>query len=165
MAKLTATELQNNSGNTLVRTVGSLVKVQTLVHAPRSSVSDSSDGVLFTVTYNKLYDSSRSNLIIKLDCRGTSPYSGVCGPYLGVAGNRNYGYSYLYSNGAEMTMLHGIAQFTGIGAGNQTITVGWSANNGGGGERPFQILNPNAGEFDGRFRDQDSTVTVWEYTI
>lgn len=165
MAILTATEIQNNSSQTQIRTVGSLVNMSTLVYAPQVSISNSADGVLFSVTYNKILGATNSSLIIKLDCRGCGPYSGVCGPYLSVAGTRNYSYSYLYSNGSEMTMLHGVAVWPGVTAGNNTITVGWSANNGSSGECPFTILNPNAGTSDARFRDQDSTVTVWEYTI
>ena len=165
MSILTATEIQNNSSQTQIRTVGSLINISTLVYTPQVSISTSADGTLFSVTYNKILGPTRSNLIIKLDCRGCGPYSGVCGTYLSVAGVRNYSYSYLYSNGSEMTMLHGVAIWTSVAAGNNTITVGWAAQTGGSGEAPFTILNPNAGQTDARFRDQDSTVTVWEYTI
>jgi hypothetical protein len=165
MATLGATQITDSSGQALVRSSGSLINVSTLVYTPQVSISPAGDATLFSVTYNKILSSSASDLVIKLDCRGCGPYSGVCGTYLSVAGVRNYSYSYLYSNGSEMTMLHGIANWTGVAAGNNTITVGWYAYTGGTGEAPFSILNPNAGQTDSRFRDQDSTITVWEYKI
>jgi hypothetical protein len=165
MANLLSTSITNSSNQVLIRSTGSLIKVDTLVHTPQVSISPAQAGTLFSVTYNKVLGSSASSLIIKLDSRGCGPYSGVCGTYLSVAGTRNYSYSYLYSNGSEMTMLHGIAVWDGVAAGNNTITVGWDTADGGGGNAPFSFLNPNAGQTDSRFRDQDSTITVWEYTI
>jgi hypothetical protein len=165
MAKLTSTSVTNNSNQVLIRTSGSLINVTTLVYTPQVSISPAGDATLFSVSYNKTLGASASDLIIKLDCRGCGPYSGVCGTYLAVGSTRNYSYSYLYSNGSEMTMLHGIANWSGIPAGTNTITVGWYAYTGGTGEAPFTILNPNAGQTDARFRDQDTTITVWEYTI
>ena len=165
MANLLSTSITNSSNQVLIRSTGSLIKVDTLVYTPQVSISTATDATLFSVTYNKILSSSASDLVIKLDCRGCGPYSGVCGTYLSVAGVRNYSYSYLYSNGSEMTMLHGIAVWDGVAAGNNTITVGWYSADGSSGQSPFKTLNPNAGTTDGRFRDQDSTITVWEYTI
>jgi hypothetical protein len=166
MAILGSTTLTNSSGQVLSQTVGTLIKAETLEYSTRASVSNSSDGVLYTVSYTKILGATQSNLILKSDVRGRGPNSGVCGTYVAVAGTRNYSYSYLYDNNAqEIYMIRGVGVFTGVAAGSQTITVGWAPNNGSGGEAPFTVLNPDQGDGDGRFRKQTSRLTIWEVTI
>lgn len=163
MAILSASAILNNSNETLIRTTGTLINQQVLEYSTRVALSTSADTSAFSVTYNKILGATQSNLVIKADIRGRGSYSGVCGCYLAVSGNRNYHYTHFYDNGAqEIIMWQGIATWTGYAAGSLTITAGWSTQDGGSGNRPFDVLNPDQGDGDARFRKQTSRITVWE---
>lgn len=162
MAILSATEIQSNNGSPLFRSVGGIVKMQLLENSGNVGVSGAANGTLFSVTYTKLLSATQSNLIIESYVWGHSASAGVCGPYIEVAGSRNYNHTYTYEGGQGNTPIFGMSWFTSIAAGSVTITSGWSTNNGEGGNQPFGTLNTNQGQGDSRYRKHVSRILVME---
>jgi hypothetical protein len=162
MAILGASQILTNSSVPLLNTTGGIIKMEVLENSGRVGVSNSSDGVLFSVTYTKLLGASESNLIVESYIWSHGDNSGVCGPYIAVAGSRNYNHTYTYSGSGETNPIFGMSWWTSVAAGSVTITAGWSPNNGSSGEAPFTILNQNAGDGDARYRKHVSRLLVME---
>lgn len=162
MAILSSTQLLNSSGNPLIRTSGGIIKMEILENTGNTGVSSAANGTLFSVTYTKVLSASESNLIIESYIWGHGANSGVSGPYLEVAGSRNYNHTYTYEGGQGNTPVFGMSWWTNVAAGSVTITAGWSTNDGQGGNSPFTTLNTNSGQGDSRYRKKGSAIFVME---
>jgi hypothetical protein len=162
MATLTATQVLNNSSAPLLNTTGGIIRMQLLEYSPNVGISGSSGSDLFSVTYTKLLSATQSNLIIESYIWGHGASAGVCGPYISVAGSRNYNHTYTYEGGQGNTPIFGMSWWTSVAAGAVTITAGWSTNNGEGGNQPFTTLNTNQGQGDSRYRKKVSRILVME---
>ena len=162
MATLTATQVLNSSSVPLLNATGGIIRMQVLEYGTNASISNSADGTLFSVTFTKLLSAAKSNIIIESYIWGHGDNSGVCGPYLSVAGNRNYNHTYTYSGSGETNHVLGMSYWTNIAAGSVTVTAGWSPNNGDSGNAPFTILNQNQGQGAARYRKHVSRLLVME---
>ena len=134
----------------------------------RTSISTSNKLTLFSGTFTKL----RNDTVLRATSTvfGAGYYSGNCGVGLvldfGTANERwDYGMAYQYdgawSASQQTTMVFGQTQWTGVSSGSHTISFGFNTADGGSGNRPFNILNPNSSD-DVRNNQMVSRIVVYE---
>lgn len=160
--KLTASGIENNSGNIVLRSSGSIINVTTLNWSSEVSLSGGASGVQLTSSFTKI-GGTESNIIVIAQINGSNRSAGVCGTYISIAGTPKYTFTYMYdnwSNGEQK--MEGWDIWTGLTAGSKTVEVGWSTNNGEAGNKPWDYVNPSAGRGDSRKRAQGSNVIIFE---
>lgn len=140
----------------------SVLQNSTRASCPSSTGSTPTDMV--TWTYNKL--NASTNLAIYMSIAGKGDASGSVS--LGI----KYGSSstqqrlmYTYQGSVHSLSVWGAGIISGYTTtGSQTLAAQVWAANGGAGERPFSILNPNSSD-DGRLNQTISTAIVIEYYV
>lgn len=155
-----------------------LVKTTHFRNNTRTSLSDSSNGTIWTGSFVKEYDANTSWILMEGMIPGAGVYSDQCGVYAGLNGMntnadtpRHRGIYYGGSNGGAVwdrliLYVHRIIDNSDstqeLASGSRTWTVGWSPRNGNSGEKPFQHMNPNTAD-DGRNQQYGSIMTIHEY--
>jgi hypothetical protein len=147
---------------------GMPLAINVISSATRTSPSTSNRTTIITGTFTKL----RSDTVIRATSTvfGAGYYSGNCGVGLvldfGTATERwDYGMAYQYDGAwsatQQTTIVFGQAQWTSVAAGSHTMSFGWNVADGGTGNRPFNILNPNSSD-DVRNNQMVSRIVVYE---
>ena len=164
MSLLITNEVRTTSGKTLLRSTGGVIKVTTITVSGELTLSDSANGTIFSTTFTKLENSSTSDVHITWKLPGCGSYSYVCGSYIEVGGTRSYESRYFYTPyGEPDNAITGVDTWTSLGSGSITITYGWSAADGGAGNKPYNFINPVQGRNDSRRRGPSySKITVFE---
>ena len=166
MSTLKTNEIQTVSGKVLLRSSGGIVNVTQLLNTTQSAVSNAANGVLWSTSVNKLYDSSSTNLVVHAQLNGRVQSSGNCGTYLEIAGIRNYNFVHEYNDWTSSEMpIWGMGTWSGLNAGSNSIIAGWSTANGSASDRPFTTFNPDQGSSDARARKTQSTIIIYEVVI
>jgi len=163
---------QVDTGNDL------LVKVHYKRNSDRRGLSDGSSGIVWR-TGNFTTTTSNATLIVKGQLWGSNAYSDGCGEYVELCnsdgsavdsswrsndGKRYWGASYAGVDSGSIWakfLFHWHQVYTGINPGTYQIVVGWNTRNGSGGNKPFQVVNPNTND-DARSRQHESHCEIWE---
>jgi hypothetical protein len=164
---LSGTSVQDNTGKNLLRTSGSILNYEMFFRNNEISLSSSSNGTHWTVTYNKLYGSSVSYLIVKTKLAMTDRYNGNCGHGISWNGNfdTNQCLDYRFDNwNPTNNHVFGLATNTSLGSGNVSIAIRWVPNDGGS-NLPSYWENPGNGRADSRRRANGSVIHVWEVKV
>ena len=158
---LTNTTVTDNSGNTIVRTSGTVVNVGYFARDTEQSLSSSTNGTHWSVSYTKLYG-SYTKLVVMAKLAMAQCYNGNCGHYIEVGGVRNNSFNYDYDSWCNSdNAVHGTSEYTGLTAGGTTIKIGWQPNDGSS-NLPSYWENPSGGRTDSRRRPNGSRIVVWE---
>ncbi len=159
--KLTATQVQDNSGNPILLTSGSCVGTYVMSRDTEQALSSSSNGVHWTTSFTKKYGAV-TKLVVMAKLAMAQCYNGNCGHYIEVGGTRNYSFNYDYDSWCNSdNAVYGTSQYTGLNAGTVTITIGWVPNDGSS-NLPSYYENPSGGRADSRRRPNGSRIVVWE---
>lgn len=164
---LSGTSVTDNSGKQILTTSGSILNYQEFYRNNEIALSSSSNGTHWSVTYNKLYSSSVSYLIVKVKLSMTVRYNGNCGHGISWNGSfdTNQCIDYRFDNWDPTdNCVFGIASNTSLGAGNQSIEIRWIPADGGS-NLPSYYENPSGGRNDGRRRAHGSVIHVWEVKV
>jgi len=164
MSLLITNEVRTTSGKTLLRSTGGVIQTTTVTVSGEITLSYGTSGTMFSTSFTKLENSSTSDIHITWKIPGCGNNSYVCGTYIEVGGVRSYENRFAYTPYAEPDgHLWGVDTWTTLGAGSNTITTGWSVASGGGGDGPYQYINPVQGRNDGRRRGPAfSKFTIFE---
>ena len=149
----------NSSGVIKPSHSGAVIAMRHYSNSTRTAVSNSNDGTLWTFTDAKLLG-TETDIIVYVNLIGKDDASGVMGTYIEYGGSRSYSISYTYEPTDYNKMMTGSSKATGIGSGNNTVTIGWNTANSSN-SKPFQVLNPN-GTDDSRSHQHVSTAIVYE---
>jgi len=143
---------------------GSVIGMKSIRNSTRTSIGSVAAGyILFSGTFTK----QRADTIIIATCTvfGAQYASGNCAVGLKLDNTWDYGVAYQYDGAwsatLQVTMVTGQCQWTGVSAGSHTMGFGWNPVNGGSGEKPFSIFNPNASD-DSRNQQMTSSINVYE---
>ena len=144
----------------------------------RTSVSNSSNGTLWTGTFTKQKGANESWILMDGMIPGTNNYSDQCGAFAMLDGAdtnndtpRHHGVYYAGANSSNgwarfIWQVHRIIKNDDsqqeLAAGSRTWTIGWYPRNGSSGEKPFEIMNPNSSD-DSRNNQYGGHLTIWEY--
>jgi hypothetical protein len=159
--KLTSTGIETNAGQPIIRANGSLINTSVITFTGEVSHGSSANGTLLTGSYTKI-GGTETNLIAIACINGNGRSAGVCGTYLEIGGVRSYTFTYMYDNWSSADQaIEGHDIFTGLTSGAKTITVGWSAADGGS-NQPWSYTNPSGGRTDSRHRAQNSYIAIFE---
>lgn len=155
-----------------------LVKVTRFRNDTRSNPTIGASGVLWSGSFTKEYDANTSWILMEGMLPGTNNYSDQCGVYAMLDGAntnndtpRHRGVHYSGANADTawarfILYVHRIIDNTDsaqeLNAGSRTWSVGWSTKNGSAGDRPFEVLNPNASD-DTRNQQCGSIMAIYEY--
>jgi len=155
-----------------------LVKVTRFRNNTRAGLSDGSSGTISSGSFTKQYDANTSWILMEGMLPGAGTYSDQCGIFAMLNGAdtnndtpRHRGVFYGGSNGGQVwdrfiLYVHRIIDNSDstqeLGAGSRTWSVGWSTKSGGGGNKPFQFLNPNTSD-DNRNQQYGSIMSIYEY--
>ena len=160
--KLTSTGIETNAGQVIIRENGSLINASVITFTGEVSNGGAANGTLLTGSYTKI-GGTETNLIAIACINGNGRSAGVCGTYLEIGGVRSYTFTYMYDNWSSADQaIEGHDIFTGLTSGAKTVTVGWSTNDGAGGNIPFVYTNPSGGRTDSRHRAQNSYIAIFE---
>lgn len=164
---LGATTVTDNSGKTVLTTSGSILKYEEFYRNGEIALSTSNNGTHWTVTFNKLYNSSTSYLIVKVKLAMAMRYNGNSGH--GIAWNgsfdSNQNIDYRFDNlDYSDNPVFGIAENKSLGAGNQSIAIKWIPADGSS-NLPSYYENPGNGRGDSRRRANGSVIQVWEVKL
>ena len=144
----------------------------------RTSVSNSSNGTLWTGTFTKQKGANESWILMDGMIPGSNNYSDQCGAFAMLDGAdtnndtpRHHGVYYAGANSSNgwarfIWQVHRIIKNDDsqqeLAAGSRTWTIGWYPRNGSSGEKPFEIMNPNSSD-DSRNNQYGGHLTIWEY--
>lgn len=164
---LSGTSLTDNAGKQLLGTSGSILNYEEFYRNNEISLSASSNGTHWTVTYTKLYGASVSYLIVKTKIAMTARYNGNCGH--GISWNGSFDSTqfidYRFDNwDPTNNSVFGISQNKTLAAGNISIAIRWIPSDGGS-NLPSYYENPSGGRSDSRRRAWGSTLHVWEVKL
>lgn len=164
--------------NTPASVSDKLVNVTHFRNDTRASLSDSSNGVLFTGNFTKLYDANTSWILMEGMIPGGQAYSDQCGVYAGLNGMntsndapRHHGICYAGADDgsvwARFTLyVHRIIDNSDstqeLASGNRTWTAGWYPKNGSSTDKPFVIMNINSSD-DARNQQYGSIMSIYEF--
>ena len=156
----------------LMQYSGAIVKTNYYKWETKVSIPKGSTGTIWSVTVPKLYDSSVSDLLVFMLIPGHGTYSDWCGIYSHISGSTTTstdgtayrGINYISGNDVnEPVLIHmNGKRFESLNAGNHTLTIGWSARDGGTGNAPANnAFNPDSAN-DVRNHQNGSVMTVFE---
>lgn len=129
----------------------------------RAAVSTAAESTLFGGSFTK----QRSDTVLIATCTvfGCGYYSGNCGVGMKLDNTWHFGTGYQYdgswSSTLQITIISGQGYWSGFSAGSHTLYWGWKTADGGTGNRPFNIFNPNNSD-DGRNQQVVSSMIVYE---
>lgn len=155
-----------------------LVNVTRFRNDTRTNLSDSANGTIWSGSFTKLYDANTSWILMEGMLPGSRAYSDQCGVFAMLNGAntnndtpRHHGICYGIADAdtgwaRSILYVHRIIDNSDstqeLGAGNRTWSVGWYPRDGGGGNKPFQVWNPNSAD-DGRNNQYGSIMSIYEY--
>ena len=167
-----------NSTSTTTTTGDKLVNVTRFRNNTRTSLSDSSNGTIWTGSFTKQYDANTSWILMEGMLPGGVAYSDQCGIYAGLDGmstgndsDRHKGVWYAGVDQGDIwarftLYVHRIIDNTHaaeeLASGSRTWTVGWKTRSGSSGDKPFQIWNSNSSD-DGRNQQYGSIMSIYEF--
>jgi len=164
----------NGHVRTIFNGYGNLLKQSHFVNESRVTFSDSNAGVIWSVTVNKEFDSDFSELVLFGQLVGHDNYSDFCGIYahipgattLSTDGTAYKDISYVGGNadGETFNVVLTGKRFSNLNAGSHTLTIGWSTRDGGTGNKPFVVWNPNSTD-DARQHQTRSQLYIQEIRI
>tara|TARA_B100000424_G_C22934378_1_gene497143 strand:+ start:963 stop:1511 length:549 start_codon:yes stop_codon:yes gene_type:complete len=150
---------------------GTILNASFYENSTRTSISTSASSTLWSFSVTKLFSASASDLNLYLRMPGDGHYSDNVGIYAHIAnstttttdGTAYKDICYIQSNDSNtlQILLCKGKVFESLDAGSHTLSIGWNTRNGGSGERPFDIWNPNHND-DGRSHQLSSTAVVYE---
>ena len=137
----------------------------------RTTFSDSATGTFWQYAFTKLYDASTTDIIVNHLLVGHNDYSDVCGFYSHISGSTtttndgtayyDAGYIANESDSDPQFSFNLGKRFESLGAGSHTWEAGWKTRNGGTGNKPWYVSNPNSSD-DSRSHQQGSSVLIFE---
>ena len=169
-AILTADRIQTVSGSALSTNwpSGMIIGSKCIRNGTRTAMPTTNAYAPLSGTYTKILGSTQSKLVCRLTAFYAGYNSGSCGAYIACDSTKHYGTGYQYdgswSSTQQTTVVFGQAEFTGIAAGNRTISHGWNTANGSTSDKIGNYFNPNSND-DSRNQQMISSITVFEVVI
>lgn len=163
--RISGSSIQNTSGEHIRSTTGGLVNWKQYRNATSVSLPTRNFYELWNFNYTKLGDYDETYLLISAQIQGNNNYSGDCGTYVEVNGQKSGAFNYTYSAWANtLNHINGNDIFFAP-KGDVRISTGWNCADTSGGDRPFNRWNNSGGQDDGRIRAYGSTIWVREFTM
>lgn len=153
-----------------------LKHVHVIRYAQRNQLSDST-GANIWVTSNFTTTTPNATLIVRGQFWGAQHYSDMCGPFAQLEntitgasessaqdGDRYHGVAYAGCNDGStwarfLFAWHKV--YENMPVSNYRMKLGFSTRDGGGGNKPFQIVDPNSAD-DNRFRQHERVCMIYE---
>jgi hypothetical protein len=144
---------------------GFVISSAIIQNSTRTAMSYSAETLAFSGTFVKTRDDTA--IIATCTVFGSQYNSGNCGVGLKFGSYWDFGVAYSYdgswSSTAQTTIVVGQSYWNQqMSAGSYTVGFGWKTYNGGASERPFNYLNPNSADSDGRNQQFVSSIFVYE---
>lgn len=138
-----------------------VVNVDRKTYSVRTSWSDTSTAEIWNENYTKLYSNTYLYVEVDLSMRGN--YSDCLVHEMNYAEGSWFQGTQPYDAGfsANSRPYHSTFLITSSATGTNLLRLKWRAANGGGGNKPASIWNPNSSD-DGRYTQEYSAMTIWE---